>query len=123
MKLSKLSPALGAEVLGVDLAQPLDDTRWRDIERAWHEHSVLLFRSQTLGDLEQVAFAARFGELAQTLKDYEGGKIHPALMYVTNEKRDGKYVPIPPRYRDPEKSGLTYTVRAGSQTHDIELRP
>jgi len=92
MKLSKLSPALGAEVQGVDLAQPLDDARWRDIERAWHEHSVLVFRSQALGDLEQVAFAARFGELAQTLKDYEGGKIHPALMYVTNEKRDGKYV-------------------------------
>src|SRR5207248_1726150 len=34
----------------------------------------------------------RFGELAHTLKDYEGGKVHPALMFVTNEKRDGKYV-------------------------------
>ena len=92
MKLRKLAPAIGAEVQGVDLARPMDDARWREIERAWHEHSVLLFRSQTLGDLAQVAFAARFGELAQTLKDYEGGKLHPALMYVTNEKRDGKYV-------------------------------
>ena len=92
LKLRKLAPAIGAEVQGVDLARPMDDARWREIERAWHEHSVLLFRSQTLGDLAQVAFAARFGELAQTLKDYEGGKLHPALMYVTNEKRDGKYV-------------------------------
>ena len=92
MKLTKLAPALGAEVSGVDLAQPLDDARWRDIEAAWHEHSVLVFRSQTLDDLQQVAFAARFGELAHTLKDYEGGKVHPALMYVTNEKKDGKYV-------------------------------
>jgi taurine dioxygenase len=87
-----LAPALGAEVLGVDLAQPIDEGEFREIERAWHEHSVLLFREQTLGDLQQVAFAGRFGELAQTLKDYEGGKIHPALMFVTNEKRDGKYV-------------------------------
>ena len=90
MKLKKLAPALGAEVSGIDLAQPLDDARWRGIEQAWHEHSVLVFRSQTLGDLQQVAFAAHFGELAQTLKDYEGGKLHPALMYVTNEKKDGK---------------------------------
>ncbi|HYU70644.1 MAG TPA: TauD/TfdA family dioxygenase [Burkholderiales bacterium] len=92
MKLRKLAPAIGAEVLDVDLSQPMDDALFRDIERAWHEHCVLLFRSQTLDGLQQVAFAARFGELAHTLKDYEGGKIHPALMYVTNEKKDGKYV-------------------------------
>jgi len=39
------------------------------------------------------------------------------------EKRDGRYVPIPPRYADPETSGLSHTVRTGSQTHDIDLRP
>jgi taurine dioxygenase len=88
----KLAPAIGAEVLGVDLAQSMDDALFGEIERAWHEHCVLLFRSQTLDDLQQVAFASRFGELAHTLKAYEGGKVHPALMYVTNEKKDGKYV-------------------------------
>ena len=92
MKLRKLAPAIGAEVQGVDLARPLDEERFREIERAWHAHGVLLFRDQTLDDLQQVDFAARFGELAHTLKDYEGGKIHPALMFVTNEKRDGRYV-------------------------------
>src|SRR5260221_11107652 len=92
MKLKKLAPALGAEVSGIDLAQPLDEARWRDIEQAWHEHSVLVFRSQTLGDLQQVAFAANFSELAPTLKGYEGGKRHPALMYVTNETKSGKDV-------------------------------
>ncbi len=30
-------------------------------------------------------------------------------------------VPIPERYADPEKSGLTYTVKSGSQTHPIDL--
>ena len=48
MKLRKLAPAIGAEVLDVDLSQPMDDALFRDIERAWHEHCVLLFRSQTL---------------------------------------------------------------------------
>ena len=88
----KLTPALGAEILGVDLSQPMDEALFRDIERAWHAHAVVLFRRQTLGDLQHVAFAARFGELAHPLKAYEGGKIHPALMFVTNEKKDGKYV-------------------------------
>lgn len=39
------------------------------------------------------------------------------------EKRDGKYVQIPRHYLDPAKSGLTYVVQAGSQTHDIDLPP
>lgn len=92
MELARLAPALGAEVLGVDLAWPMSDALFRGLERAWHEHSVLVFRGQTLADLQQVAFAARFGELAHTLKAYEGGRIHPALMYVTNESKDGKHV-------------------------------
>ena len=92
LRISQLAPAIGAEVLDVDLSQPIDDALFSDIERAWHEHSVLLFRRQTLDDLQQVTFAERFGELAHTLKDYAGGKIHPALMFVTNEKQDGKYV-------------------------------
>jgi hypothetical protein len=33
-----------------------------------------------------------------------------------------QYVPIPASYQDPEKSGLTYTVTGGEQTHDIELK-
>jgi taurine dioxygenase len=92
VELKKLSPFIGAQVLGVDLSQPVGDALFGEIERAWHAHCILLFRGQTLGDLQQVDFAARFGELAHTLKAYEGGKIHPALMYVTNEKKDGKYV-------------------------------
>lgn len=88
---SKLAQSVGAQVSGVDLSQPLDDAAFAAIERAWHDHSVLLFRDQTLDDLQEVAFASRFGELAETLKHYDSGNAHPAIMYVTNEKKDGKY--------------------------------
>lgn len=33
----------------------------------------------------------------------------------------GAYVFLPQRMADPSKSGLTYTVKAGAQTHDGEL--
>ena len=88
----KLAAAVGAEVHGVDLALPLDDITFAAIDRAWHAHSVLLFRNQALDDLQEVAFASRFGEPAETLKHYDSGHAHPAIMYVTNEKKDGKYI-------------------------------
>jgi len=33
-----------------------------------------------------------------------------------------KYVPIPDKYSDPDKSGLTYTVKSGKQEHNIDLK-
>lgn len=33
----------------------------------------------------------------------------------------GTYVPLADKYRSPDASGLTCTVKTGSQTHDIEL--
>jgi hypothetical protein len=33
----------------------------------------------------------------------------------------GVYVNLPPKYRTPDTSGLTYTVKSGPQTHDIIL--
>jgi hypothetical protein len=33
-----------------------------------------------------------------------------------------RYVAIPDKYQNPDASGLTYTVKAGSQTYDIPLQ-
>ena len=91
MTVQKLAPLIGAEIGGIDLSAPLDLETFQAIENVWHDHGVLLFRRQKLDDLQQVEFAQRFGELAHTLKRYEGTS-HPAIMYVTNEKKDGKYI-------------------------------
>ncbi len=37
-------------------------------------------------------------------------------------KLTGKYVPIPEKYYKAETSGLTYTIKKGDETHDIELK-
>ena len=57
------STAVGAEILGVDLARPLAGELWAAILAAFHRHLVLFFRDQTLAPEEQLAFARRFGAL------------------------------------------------------------
>src|SRR5260370_42259595 len=54
--------ALGARVAGVDL-KAVDDEAFARIMQAWHDHSVLLFRDQTLTDQELIAFSRRLGDL------------------------------------------------------------
>jgi taurine dioxygenase len=53
---------LAAEVRGVDL-KDLDAEAFARLLRAWHDHSVLLIRDQTLNDRELIAFSRRFGNL------------------------------------------------------------
>ena len=53
---------LGAEIRGVDL-RALTDADFAAIQRAWNDHSVLLFRGQQLTDDDLIAFSRRFGDL------------------------------------------------------------
>ncbi len=46
MRVAKLAPAIGAEVLGMDLSQPMDDALFREIERAWHAHCLKMQRPE-----------------------------------------------------------------------------
>ena len=59
---TKSGAACGAEI-GCDLAQDLDDETFREIERAFHDNIVVVFRRQTLSSEQQIEFSRRFGEL------------------------------------------------------------
>ncbi len=58
----KLHPALGAEVRGVDMRQPLDATAFRELQDIWMQNLVLVFPEQHVSDPEHVAFTRYFGE-------------------------------------------------------------
>jgi alpha-ketoglutarate-dependent taurine dioxygenase len=58
----KLHPALGAEVRGVDMRQPLDAAAFQELQDIWMEHLVLVFPGQHVTDAEHVAFTRYFGE-------------------------------------------------------------
>src|SRR5262245_56454478 len=52
-----LSPALGAEISGVDLRDPIDHALKQQFLGIWHQHLVILLRNQTLDEDTQVHFA------------------------------------------------------------------
>ena len=88
--LRQLSPALGAEILGIDLRDPIDDTLKQKFLDTWHQHLVLLLRNQTLDEDAQVRFAETFGTLAKTTSGRAFSVKHPSVMLVSNIREDGK---------------------------------
>ena len=86
--------ALGAEVHGVDLAQDLDDTTFSAIERAYNDHSVLLFRDQNIDEARHIAFSHRFGDLEIHVLDQYLHPEHPEILIVSNVMDDDRHVGI-----------------------------
>ena len=57
--------AMGAEISGVDLSQPLDNQAFNDVHQALLDHQVIVFRDQDLTPQQQLTFAKRFGGIHQ----------------------------------------------------------
>lgn len=62
MQVTRLSDALGAEIVGVDVAG-LNERQFAAIHAAFLEHQLLVFRDQTLDPGAQVSFSRRFGPI------------------------------------------------------------
>jgi alpha-ketoglutarate-dependent taurine dioxygenase len=85
----RLSPALGAEIIGVDLRHDLDDGTIAQIRDVWHDNLVILLRDQQLSEEDEVRFAEMFGPPAKIhTKQFVRG--HPAVMLISNIREDGK---------------------------------
>ena len=64
LEIHPTTPAIGAELRGVDLREPLAPELARAIETALLEHHVLFFRAQHLAPAQQIAFARHFGSIS-----------------------------------------------------------
>ena len=86
-----LSPALGAELIGLDLSQPMSDELFASVLDAWHQNLVILLRDQHLSEDEQVRFAERFGPISMSTRGHYQAK-NPAIMLISNIREDGKQI-------------------------------
>ena len=82
-----LTTALGAEIAGVDLSQPLDNAVADEVHRAFLDHQVIFFRDQTLTPEQHKAFGRRFGSL--NIHPFVGAMPdHPEIIEVLKDIGD-----------------------------------
>jgi taurine dioxygenase len=122
MEIVPLSPALGAEIRGVDASRPMSEEAFRQIEKAWHEHLVILLRGQDLDEEQQVRFAERFGPLSPIHTEHHSEK-NKAVMYIGNRKKDGRLVGALPLGEMQFHSDQCYRERPamGTMLYAIEI--
>jgi alpha-ketoglutarate-dependent 2,4-dichlorophenoxyacetate dioxygenase len=93
LELRPLHPLLGVEVVGVDVNHVGADVFHR-IVGAFEDHSVLLFRAQTLDDEKQIAFSRRFGPLETTIRTVVShARYRPEISNLANVGADDRLIP------------------------------
>ena len=85
-----LSDGFGAAIHGVDLAQPLPDALFREVERVFYDHQVLALRAQTLTPAQFVAFARRIGPPQPHVIDQFHHPEDANILILSNVKVNGE---------------------------------
>jgi len=95
LRVVPLSDTVAADILDVDLSQPLDDASFTALFDAWMRHLVLRFRAQKLTKEQLLAFSARLGELDRAPINMKGEPWipgYPHLAVMSNIIVDGQPV-------------------------------
>ncbi len=89
---NRLDPALGAEIVGLDLSSPLGARDLAAVGAAFQQHHLLCFPDQRLSDDQLVAFSLQLGPLEEfPEKDKTKDKIE--VYNVANVSPEGRHLP------------------------------
>ncbi|MSP87730.1 MAG: TauD/TfdA family dioxygenase [Alphaproteobacteria bacterium] len=103
LSIRPLAERLGAEILDVDLSQPLDNVVFAAIRGAFEQRLLLVFPDQHLDEAAQIAFSRRFGALEiHVLNQYLDTRF-PELYVLSNIGPDGK-----PRGQHPDRGTMLW---------------
>jgi len=92
----RLHPSFFGEVTGVDLTRPVPPKLFAEIEAAFHEHAILLFRDQPVTDEQQVAFSELFGPVFSVTKYHrpnEKRRLREDMSDISNIDHEGRILP------------------------------
>ena len=93
LAIKPLGSALGAEVRGVDMRQPLSDAARSEIHDAWMKYLVLVFPGQHMSDEEHVAFTRFLGEPEIFHQSIIKSKRVREIFQVSNVDEEGQLMP------------------------------
>jgi taurine dioxygenase len=115
--------ALGAEIRGVNLGEPIADATFAEIERAYNEYGVIFFREQQITPPQQVAFTRRFGEIEFNIFGERWSvPRNPEIVVVSNVTEDGRPIGVR-RAGENWHSDMCYTARPprGTMLYALEI--
>ena len=115
--------ALGAEIRGVDLARPVEDEAFAEIDRAYNEHGFIFFRGQKITRPQQVEFTRGFGEIAFNIfGDRWSVTGSPEIAVVANAIENGAPIGVR-RAGERWHSDMCYSARPprGTMLYALEI--
>jgi len=86
IEVRNLTPTIGAEIFGVDLAGQISNQQYHEIHDALLKNLVIFFRDQRLAPEQHKAFGRRFGKLHIHPASNNTVKGHPEILII---KADG----------------------------------
>ena len=89
MDVRRVSAAMGAEIVDVDL-NDLSDDAFEQIRDAFHAYQVIAIRDQNLTPSAQLDFSLRFGALEDQLNAHYTVPDYPEVLVLSNDMKDGK---------------------------------
>ena len=99
----KLTPHIGAEIVGLDISQPLDADTVKAVRQAWLDNLMLVFRGQSLQPDNQRRFVSYFGQMGKRGAALPGNRPRPHgpdynsdAMLVSNIRKDGLPIGVLP---------------------------
>ena len=132
--IATLSEHTGAEVRGIDLTEPVDEAVQAGLNRAFVEHSVLVFRDQHLAPQQLLEAVGLFGEPFPQHNSRFALPECPLVHYISNQDfyPDGRrYIPGEGYHTDhsnaarPPKATILHAVSLpdrGGDTQYVDMR-
>jgi taurine dioxygenase len=128
--ITPLSEHIGAEVRGVDLTQPMDAVLRERLNRAFVDHSVMVFRDQHLSPQQLLDAVQLFGDVFPQHNTRFALPECPQIHYISNQDSypDGKrYIPGEGYHTDhsnaaePPKATVLHAVRLPDHGGDTQF--
>lgn len=92
MQVANSAAPLGAQIIGLDLSNRIDDPTFRAIEEVLHDRGVIVFRDQRITEEEQIAFSRRFGGLEIHVATQYLKPGYPEILIVSNVVENGRHI-------------------------------
>ena len=105
--------ALGAEILGVDLSQPLTTEAIVVVKQAILDHCVLFFRNQQITEQQQVDFTNHFGPAIPHVREQPDRPVEE-IFIVSNVKKNGQEIGALGNVEIGFHSDLSYLKKPGT---------